>query len=90
VPVTAAPRRAAPAATGRAVKRSEPKSKPVAKKKIGTVALAARAPQRLVPRDPTGSDRGLLALAGVLLGVVAIGGAVLGGGYRHAFGESHP
>jgi hypothetical protein len=54
------------------------------------LAEAARAPVRLVaPSDSPGRDRGLLALAGVLLGVVAIGGAVLGEGYRHAFRESH-
>jgi hypothetical protein len=46
--------------------------------------------ERLIPRAARGRDRGLLLLAGVLLGVVAIGGAVLGEGYRHAFRESHP
>jgi hypothetical protein len=91
-PVTTAAKRPSPAASRPAVKASGPKAKPkpAAAKKSAAVALAARAPERLVPRDAPGRDRGLLVLAGVLLGVVAIGGAVLGEGYRHAFRERHP
>jgi hypothetical protein len=91
-PVTTAAKRPSPPASRPAVKASEPKAKPTpaAAKKSAAVALAARAQERLVPRDAPGRDRGLLVLAGVLLGVVAIGGAVLGEGYRHVFRESHP
>jgi hypothetical protein len=89
-PATGAPKRPSPAATHPAVKASKPKPTPAAAEKKASVALAAPAQERLTPRAAPGRDRGLLVLAGVLLGVVAIGGAVLGEGYRHAFRESHP
>ena len=91
-PVTTAAKRPSPAASRPGVKAGGPKAKPkpAAAKKSAAVALAARAQESLVPRNARGRDRGLLVLAGVLLGVVAIGGAVLGEGYRHAFRESHP
>ena len=91
-PATVVAKRPSPAASGPAVNASkpQPKPKPAAAKKNASVALAAPAQERLISKAVPGRDRGLLVLAGVLLGVVAIGGAVLGEGYRHAFRESHP
>jgi hypothetical protein len=90
--VTVATKRPSPAVSRPAVKATKltPKPKPAAAKKTASIALAAPAQERVTRRAAPVRDRGLLVLAGVLLGVVAIGGAVLGEGYRHAFRESHP
>jgi hypothetical protein len=67
------------------------KPKQAATKRGAVVKKLASSPARIVVEtDPRGVDRGLLVLAGVLLGVVAVGGAVLGGGFRHVVREIYP
>jgi hypothetical protein len=62
-----------------------------APKKLGKgLVSTVRRTRLVVPHDPPRLDRNLLAMGGVLLGVAAIGAAVLGGGIRHVLREGRP
>jgi hypothetical protein len=81
-----------PARTGRgSVARPATSSALTAPKKLGKgLVSTVRRTRLVVPHDPPRLDRNLLAMGGVLLGVAAIGAAVLGGGIRHVLREGRP
>jgi hypothetical protein len=77
-PARAAPEAASPVPNRQT--RPEATTKPL--------RTAAPAVVRVGPAEqqhPPGLDRGMIALAGVLMGIAALGGAVLGVGIRHSF-----